>query len=63
MPVLLTIITVVLVLAVVWFVLPKMPRWVRVGFWGALTLLQVVEGDALFSAVYAAITVSEWNKP
>lgn len=60
---LLTIVAVVIVAATVWFVLPKMPRWVRVGFWGILTLLQVVEGDALFSAVYAAITVSEWNNP
>ena len=47
----------------VFYVLPHMPHWVRVGFWLTLTVWQIAEGDALFAAINAGITVGEWHKP
>lgn len=51
------------VVTTVVFVLPKMSRWTRVGFWLILTVVHVLNDDAFLAAISAAFTVSEWHKP
>lgn len=53
------VITFVLVMVAVFYVLPKMPRYVRVGFWVTITVAEIIEGDALFAALCAAIAMNE----
>ena len=49
--------------AFMWYVFPALPREVILGFWAAICVYQIVQGHALFAAVYAAVTVSEWYSP
>lgn len=51
-----------LIIVTVCVVLPKMPKWARVGFWATLAFTQIVTDDALFAAIYAAIMMAEWNE-
>lgn len=47
-------------------VLPKMPLWVRMVFWGGLALVQIISSrdpwNSFFAAVYTFIVMDELSK-
>lgn len=53
-------ITLVAIFVLVVVILPEFPRWVRVGFWLGITILNVIYDDALFAAITAAYVMIEW---
>jgi hypothetical protein len=55
-----TLLAIIAIVAFVLFVFPNLSRSWRVGIMALFTLLQIIQGDALFAALGGAVTVVEW---